>query len=130
MYHDIIINFFQPFICFSEASTTSTAQPDMIAATCLKPAITMTNIVHQVLKETETLSGCHRAYQFQWHAAVSMIDYAFAYPTSECTPLARQGIEKAINVFDMFDESFAAAASVARLTRDLYSRINSLSTTL
>ncbi|QKX57814.1 uncharacterized protein TRUGW13939_04934 [Talaromyces rugulosus] len=124
IYHDTIINFCRPFISFQANSRTSTPLSDETAAICLKHAITVTDIVHQVLEETETLYGWHRAYQFQWNATLSMIGFAFGYQESPLVPSALMGIKKAISVFDMFDNNFAAAACVGRITRDLFSMLN------
>jgi len=127
LYHDIVISFYRPFICFPSPSISFTPISDQAAATCLKHAIEITNILYQVLAETQTLCGWHRAYQFQWDAALSMVAFAFAYPTSQLISAARQGVEKAISVFDMFGRNFAVATSAGRITRDLRDMVNRLS---
>ena len=119
LYHNLIMNLYRPFICFSNSPGSSTPLADGNSISCLNHAIASTNIILQILKETDILNGWHEAYQFQWNATLSMVGFIFAKPICHSTPTARKTIDSAIAVFDIFRNNFAVAASATHVTRDL-----------
>jgi hypothetical protein len=118
-YHDLVMSFYRPFICFSPIPSSCTPLADGNAISCLNHAIAVTNIIHQVLTETDVLSGYYEAYKYQWSATLSMVGFSLAYPVCPPTPSARKAVNAAIAVFNIFGNNFAAAASSANITRDL-----------
>ncbi len=128
LYHNLSMNLYRPFIIFSTVpssrSSLQLAQGHAIA--CVDHAIAITQIMHQILTEGDTLRGWHEAFQWQWNATLSLIGYTLAYPLAPSTPSARQAIDSAIDVFETFGRNFAIAASAANVTRDLVSKADFL----
>ncbi|ODH40022.1 hypothetical protein ACO22_01721 [Paracoccidioides brasiliensis] len=123
LYHNLSMNLYRPFICFSP---TSSPKAEKNAASCVNHAIAITHIMYQILHETDILNGWHEAYQWQWNATLSMVGFILAYPTSPSTAPARNAIDNAIAVFEMFGNNFAIAASAANVTRDLTTKADFL----
>ena len=126
LYHNLAMNLYRPFISFSPASSSCTPLAEGIAISCVNHAITITHIMHQMLTETDILSGWHEAFQWQWNATLSMIGFILAYPVTPSTPSARKAINSAIGVFEKFGNNFAIAASAANVTRDLAAKADFL----
>ena len=122
LYHNLIMNLYRPFICFSSPSSSSTPLADSNSISCVNHAIANTSIIHQILTTMDILDGWHESYQFQWNATLSMIGFIFAYPVRPATPSARRTVNNAIAVFDIFKDNFAVAASATNITRDLASK--------
>ena len=125
-YHDQIMNLYRPFIRFSSTQQSATPFADGHAISCLNHAMAVTNIIYQVLAETNILSGWHEAYKLQWNAALSIIGFSFGYPVCPPTPSARKAINTVIEVFEILGDNFAVAASAADVTRDLASKVDIL----
>lgn len=126
LYHNLAMNLYRPFICFSRTSTSCTTLAEGNAISCVNHAITITHIMHQMLTESDILSGWHEAYQWQWNATLSMIGFILAYPMTPSTPSVRKAINSAIRVFENFGNNFAIAASAANVTRDLAAKADFL----
>ncbi|KAI4161547.1 MAG: hypothetical protein L6R39_000037 [Caloplaca ligustica] len=128
LYHNLSMNLHRPFISFftlpSSSSSLQLAHGHAIA--CVDHAIVITQIMHQILMEGDTLRGWHEAFQWQWNATLSLIGYILAYPLAPPTPSARQAIDSAIDVFETFGRNFAIAASAANVTRDLIAKADFL----
>lgn len=127
LYHDIFITLCRPFVTFPSPNETI-ATPTKSALECLQHAISVTNIAYQVLNESDILHGWHRAYQFQWDAALFMIAFAFGNLTSPLIEDIHIKLEHATFVLDTFGRCFAIARSAAEIIRDLHGRLNSTST--
>ncbi|KAF2836212.1 fungal-specific transcription factor domain-containing protein [Patellaria atrata CBS 101060] len=125
LYHNLSMNLYRPFISFSPASS-ATPIAEGHAISCVNHAIAITHIMHQVLTETDILSGWHEPFQWQWNATLSMIGFVLAYPIAPSTPSARKAINNAIAVFENFGNNFAIAASAANVTRDLAAKADYL----
>ena len=126
LYHNLTMNLYRPFISFSAASSSNTSFAEGHATSCVNHAIAITHIMHQILTETDMLSGWHEAFQWQWNATLSMIGFIMACPLSPSSPSARKAINSAISVFEHFGNNFAVAASAANVTRDLTSKADHL----
>lgn len=119
LYHNLAMNLYRLFITFSTESSSCLPLAKGNGISCVNHAIAITHIMHQMLTDTEMLSGWHEAFQWQWNATLSMIGFILAYPLFPSTPSTREAIDSAIGVFQKFGNNFAVAASAANVTRDL-----------
>ena len=126
LYHNLTMNLYRPFICFSPKSSCSTPLAERNAISCVNHAIAIIHIIHQILTETDIMSGWHEVYQWQWNATLSMIGFILAFPVHPSTPSARKAINNAIEAFESFGENFAMAASAANVTRNLLAKADFL----
>lgn len=126
LYHNLAMNLYRPFISFLMTSSPSTMTAEGHATSCVNHAMAITHIMHQILTETDILSGWHEAYQWQWNATLSMIGFILAYPLTPSSPSARGVINSAISVFENFGNNFAVATSAANVTRDLAAKADCL----
>ncbi|KAL8935117.1 MAG: hypothetical protein Q9216_005578 [Gyalolechia sp. 2 TL-2023] len=127
LYHNLAMNLYRPFISFSTAPRTSMQFTESCAISCVNHAIAITNIMHQIVTESDILRGWYEAFQWQWNATLSLIGYILAYPRTPITSSSRQAVDKATEVFEIFGGNFAMAASAANVTRDLTAKADSLS---
>ena len=123
LYHNLAMNLYRPFISFSGPSCRITKGNALL---CVNHAITITDIMHQILSDTDLLNGWHETFQWQWNATLSMIGFILAYPEDTATPAVRSAIDSAIVVFHLFGCNIAVAANAANVTRDLTSKADSL----
>ncbi|KAK7403167.1 hypothetical protein QQX98_011071 [Neonectria punicea] len=119
IYHTMYTNLYRPFINFTPSSRTYAPTAERHAAACANHAIAHTHIMHQVLKETDLMNGWQEFFLWQWNATVNLVGFVLAYPINPVTATARQAIEKAIEVFEVYGSNFAVAASATSVTRDL-----------
>ncbi|KAL8653698.1 MAG: hypothetical protein Q9210_001948, partial [Variospora velana] len=130
LYHNLSMNLHRPFISFStvpsSSSNSSLPRVHEHANACVDHANAITQIMHQMLTEGDTLRGWHEAFQWQWNATLSLIGYILAYPLAPSTPSARQAIDNAIDVFETLGRNFAIAASAVNVTRDLTAKADFL----
>ncbi|SPO03154.1 uncharacterized protein DNG_05836 [Cephalotrichum gorgonifer] len=124
-YHSICMNLYRPFIMFSAPSSGNyspfTERHSVAAA---KHAITHTRIMHQMLSESDLLSGWMGSFRWQWNATVTLVGFVLAYPLGPSTQAARNAIDMAVEVFDIFKVNFAVAESASRLTTDLAAKVD------
>lgn len=149
LYHNLLMNLFRPFITFpstlsghdsrqptsgsssslpsftsspSPSPTTRTPLAEQNAVSCIRHAIALTNMIHDTLTNNDFLDGWHEAFQWQWNAALSLIGFILANPGSAPSRDARQAIDRAIDVFEIFGRHFAVGTSAASVTRQLTAR--------
>lgn len=128
LYHNLSMNLRRPFICFFPEGYCAPTT-DKVAQDCVAHAMTITNIMHQVLTETDILTGWHEAFQWQWNAALTMIGFTLAYPhtpRSDITSTVRKTIDVAVRNFELLGNNYAIAASAAKVTRDLTAKADLL----
>ncbi|KAF2736069.1 hypothetical protein EJ04DRAFT_542710 [Polyplosphaeria fusca] len=125
-YHDHSMSLYRPFITFSKASNACIPLTEGHAISCVNHAITMTNIIYQMITETDFLSGWHETFRWQWNATLSLIGYILAYPVGPSTPAARKAVSTTINIFELLSKNFASAASAANVARDLSAKADLL----
>lgn len=131
LYHNLAMNLYRPFITFPSASTPSSPPPltpvtQSHANSAANHSMAITQIMHQILSETDILRGWHEAFQWQWNAALTLAGYLFAYPSSNTADTVRKVVDRAIDVFEIFGHSFAAANSAAAVMRDLVAKVDFL----
>jgi hypothetical protein len=125
-YFNMITNLTRPFITFYSHPGTYTPMTERHATTCVDHAISFTLGMHQVVTETDLLSGWSEFFSIQWNAAITIVAFILAYPIHPATPRARQALEKALAVFDIFGVNFPVSADAATITRDLIAKANFL----
>ncbi|KAI0467537.1 hypothetical protein F4859DRAFT_493660 [Xylaria cf. heliscus] len=130
LYHTLRLNLYRPFICFPSMTT---AESSSVGDTCLSHAtsaaehsMAATRIFHQVVKNTDLLTGYHEAFQWQWNAALTLAGYLFAHPTSSIATHVRESIDLSIVVFEDFGRSFGTALGAVTVMRDLAIKIDFL----
>ena len=124
-YHNLMMNLYRPFVTFAKAPSSPIPLANSNNISCLNHAISITNIILQILKSSDILNGWYEAYHLQWNAAITMVGFIFANPVCPPTPTARRTINSAIEVFEIFRNNFTAAASAANVTRDLAAKVDS-----
>ncbi|KAF2112872.1 hypothetical protein BDV96DRAFT_145493 [Lophiotrema nucula] len=125
-YHNHSMSLYRPFISFNKKADACIPLTESNAISCVNHAITITNIVHQMLAETDLLNGWHETFQWQWNATLSLIGYILAYPVGPSTLAARKAISTAIVIFEILSPHFASAVSAANVTRDLSAKADLL----
>ncbi len=128
MYHHLSANLYRPFICFGPAAPS--AATEEAATQCALHALAVTKITHQVLSTTAILAGWHEAFQLQWNAAMTLLGFVLSHPRTAAAQAvaaqARRAIDLSVAVFDIFSDSFAVAASAAKIMRDLGAKVDFL----
>jgi len=122
-YHNLAMILYRPFICFSANPASSTPLTDNSSISCLSHAIAITNIMYQVLTETDVLNGWYAAFEWQQNAMFVLGGFACAFPVCPPTPSARKALLVAIAVLDIYGNSLAAARHAAELARALKSHV-------
>jgi hypothetical protein len=125
-YHTIAVNLFRPFICFSPSSKLNAPTTEAHALSCLKHAMTITDIIHQALIETDLLLGWLEAFHWLANAFLSLIGYVASHPSGERTTEARISIQKAISTFDILSGNLAMASAHAKMARNLSAKVDIL----
>ncbi|KAH7304267.1 fungal-specific transcription factor domain-containing protein [Stachybotrys elegans] len=118
LYHHLSVTLYRPLISFTSLPREDSAAHS-IALKCASHAIELSKITHQVLSSTPILDGWHEAFEWQWSAAMSLVGFLLADPQGHSAAAARDAINIAISVFDIFGANFAAAASAAVIMRRL-----------
>lgn len=127
LYHHLCVILYRPLISFSAPSHTSpSSDAQECAVACARHAITLTQITHQTLAETDLLDSWHEAFQWQWNAAITMIGFVLATPPSPTVQAARAAIALAIEGFETFGRHFAAGARAVKVVGELMDKVESL----
>ncbi|ROV90645.1 hypothetical protein VMCG_10039 [Cytospora schulzeri] len=97
------------------------------ATTCISHTLSHTQLVHQVLSETDLLDGWHECFQWQWNATVTIVGFLLAHPLGPSTAAARRAAHCAVEAFELFGRNnVAVARSAASVTRDLVAKADLL----
>ncbi|KAI1100591.1 fungal-specific transcription factor domain-containing protein [Jackrogersella minutella] len=131
LYHNLAMNLYRPFILFPSAYTSlSPPYPTPVtqshADSAVSHSMAITQIMHQMLTETDILNGWHEAFQWQWNASLTLAGYLFAYPNSSIADTVRKAADRAVAALEIFGRSFAAANSAAAVMRDLVMKVDFL----
>lgn len=118
-YHTVAMNLLRHFIYFSKSPDIDTPVTEANAVSCFDHAMTITNIIHQMLTETNLLAGWLESFHWHGNAFISLVGYILAFPTSSRTTEARRAIQKAICTFDILSDSLTMAVPAAKMARDL-----------
>ncbi|KAJ5239422.1 C6 transcription factor [Penicillium chermesinum] len=119
LYHHVQLSNLRSFLRFPPGSCSITPLSDCHSINCLNHAIILTNILHQVLSETDILRGWPSILHYQWDAALCIIGFVLANPVCPPTPAARKSIQTAIASFEFMGRYLAAATKAAQIVREV-----------
>ncbi|KAK1753999.1 transcriptional activator protein acu-15 [Echria macrotheca] len=124
LYHNLCIILYRPLITFScsphmTTSHSQTPTAEACARQCVGHAIALTRITRQALLETDILKGFHEGFQWQWNAAITLVGFHLAYPATAEGTAAREAVDVAIEVFEIFGRYFVVGSRAARVVREL-----------
>lgn len=113
-YHCYCILLRRSFISFLPTPALGTLSSDNHCIACVNHAITVTNILHQVLNNTDILTRWHQVQDWQCNATFAEAAFACGYPICPATPSARKALAVSATVYDLLDSE-----EMSKLTRKL-----------
>jgi hypothetical protein len=122
LYHNLLSTLYRQFIYFTPHPTTTTPLADMHAISALNHAITVTNIINTVLTEMDIFNAWYLSFNIQWHASLTAIAFALAYPICPPAPAARKASATSISTFEFFGFKCPTATEKAAVLRYLDSK--------
>jgi hypothetical protein len=114
-YHHLQIATLRPFIRFPPRGPSLTPLTDGLGISALNHAVVLTNILKQVLSETDMLSGWTPAFQYQWDATICIISFVLANPVCPPTPAARNVLPAAFQNLNTLGKPFATGTNSIQL---------------
>lgn len=99
-YHNFSIILRRPFISFLPNPALGTLSSDNHCLMVGNFAMTVTNILHQVMKDTDILTGWYQVPDWQHNAVFGLAGFACGYPICPLSPSMRRTIPTAAVVFD------------------------------
>ncbi|KAJ6049709.1 uncharacterized protein N7446_006963 [Penicillium canescens] len=114
-YHHLQIATLRPFIRFPPRGPSLTPLTDGLGISALNHAVVLTNILKQVLSETDILSGWTPAFQYQWDATICIISFVLANPVCPPTPAARNVLPAAFQNLNTLGKPFAPSTNSIQL---------------
>jgi hypothetical protein len=116
-YHSLVIMLTRTFNSFLPTPALGTFNSDNHCITCVNSGIMMTIMLHQVLRDSEILTGWFQAVSWQQTATFSLAGFACGYPICPLSPTARRTLVRAARVFEM-----ANSQECAQMTCSLQSK--------
>ncbi|KAF7561405.1 hypothetical protein G7046_g2734 [Stylonectria norvegica] len=113
-YYDFCILLCRSFITYSPTPALGTLSSDNCCISCVNYAITVTNILHQVLRDTDILTGWYEVIHWQHNAMFALAGFACGYPVCPPTPSSRKALATSAAVFEIL-----AAPELAALAQRL-----------
>jgi hypothetical protein len=126
LYHNLSMNLSRVFITYPTNPTLWESLSLLHAMSAAEHGIALTNIVHQIMTHTDILAGWHEAFQWQWNAAITLVGYVLASPSTDSVARVRKALNRALTVFEVFGRSFTATASAAAVVRGLMDKTDCL----
>ncbi|KAJ5385906.1 hypothetical protein N7509_008447 [Penicillium cosmopolitanum] len=126
LYHHLQLSNFRSFLRLPPGSSFITPLSDCHSINCLNHAISLTNIIHQVLTDTDLLRGWSPVVQYQWDSALCILGFTLTNPICPPSPTARKCLQTAICSFEIMGKYFAASREAAQLMRRLASQAEML----
>lgn len=99
-YHTLIIMLTRTFNSFLPTPALGTFSSDNHCMTCVNSAIMVTNMLHQVLNDSEILTGWYQVIDWQRTATFALAGFACGYPICPLSPSARKALTRAAGVFE------------------------------
>ncbi|KPM34463.1 hypothetical protein AK830_g12104 [Neonectria ditissima] len=100
-YHTFSIILRRPFISFLPTPALGTLSSDNHCIVAGNSAIIVTNLLHQVLKDTDILTGWYQVVDWQHNAVFALAGFTCGYPICPLSPSLRRTLPTAAVVFDM-----------------------------
>lgn len=119
VYHHFQMSISRPFIRFPPHAASITPIADGIVINCLNHAIALTNILHQVLSDTDLLCGWSPVFQYQWDASLCILGFLLGNPLCPPTPSARKGMRTAMRTLEELGTQFPAVKKSAEAMKEL-----------
>lgn len=126
LYHHLQLSNFRSFLRLPPGSSFITPISDCHSINCLNHAVSLTNIIHQVLTDTDLLRGWSPVIQYQWDSTLCILGFILTNPVCPPSPTARKCLQTAISSFEMMGKYFAAAREAAQLVRRFASQAEML----
>ncbi|KAI9041448.1 Zn(II)2Cys6 transcription factor [Aspergillus affinis] len=122
-YHHFQIATLRSFVRFPPRASLPTPLCDSHNISCLNHAMMLTNLLHQVLSETDLLRGWRPVVQYQWDAMVCILAFVLANPVCPPTPAGRRCLQTAIHTLDLMGQQYAVARNAAEIGREIARRV-------
>ncbi|SPJ72841.1 uncharacterized protein FTOL_02570 [Fusarium torulosum] len=100
-YHSLVIMLTRTFNSFLPTPALGTFNSDNHCITCVNSGIMMTIMLHQVIRDSEILTGWFQVVSWQQTATFSLAGFACGYPICPLSPTARRTLIRAARVFEM-----------------------------
>lgn len=97
-----------------------------MAIICAAHAMTLTQMLYQVLHSTSILAGWVEAFRWQENAAMTLVGFVLAYPDNNSTRAARSTIDVSVVVLENLGPSFAIAAGTINIIGELCAKVDFL----
>lgn len=117
LYHHLQLSNFRSFLRLPPGSSFITPLADCHSINCLNHSISLTNIIHQVLTDTDLLRGWPPTIQYQWDSALCILGFTLTNPVCPPSPVARKCLQTAINSFEIMGKYFPVSEDIAQLMR-------------
>ncbi|KAI1126138.1 fungal-specific transcription factor domain-containing protein [Nemania abortiva] len=133
LYHVVCVTLWRPYVLYELVYTPAASEcrltmAESCANNCATHAIALTHIMHQVLLTTDILAGWYEAFDWQWNCAITLVGFALTHIGEPLGREARNAIDMAIEVFEVFGKSFAAGISAAKMMRKLEDTVDRVTT--
>ncbi|KAF4998476.1 hypothetical protein FDECE_11784 [Fusarium decemcellulare] len=99
-FHTLTIMLTRTFNSFLPTPALGTFSSDNHCITCVNSAIMVTNMLHQVLSDSEILTGWYQVVSWQRTATFALAGFACGYPICPLSPSARKALNRAAGVFE------------------------------
>ncbi|KIL93043.1 hypothetical protein FAVG1_04224 [Fusarium avenaceum] len=100
-YHSLVIMLTRTFNSFLPTPALGTFNSDNHCITCVNSGIMMTIMLHQVIRDSEILTGWFQVVGWQQIATFSLAGFACGYPICPLSPTARRTLIRAARVFEI-----------------------------
>ncbi|RSL52268.1 hypothetical protein CEP53_008152 [Fusarium sp. AF-6] len=99
-YHALIMMLTRTFNSFLPTPALGTFSSDNHCMTSVNSAIMVTNMLNQVLNDSEILTGWYQVIDWQRTATFALAGFACGYPICPLSPSARKALTRAAGVFE------------------------------
>ncbi|CAM1512005.1 Fc.00g095180.m01.CDS01 [Cosmosporella sp. VM-42] len=107
-YHTLCITLCRQFVTFLPTPALGTLSSDNNCISCVNHAITATRIMHQVLRDTDILTGWYQVVDWQRNAMFALAGFACGYPICPPTPSSRKALAASATVLKISGSSTMA----------------------
>ncbi|KAH0023085.1 hypothetical protein KCU78_g5532, partial [Aureobasidium melanogenum] len=126
-YHNLLMVLHRPFIRFPSSSVGRIPISAEHSVWSLNHAIVITQIIRQVLTESDVLSFVHETTRILWDATVTLLAFAMAHPFCPHSPSAHAALQNALATFDVLaGRNSHAAYRAAETTRKVLAHMASI----